>query len=210
MRAVFFGSIGTLAETSELQRYAFNKAFVVHGLPWIWGRGTYRQMLGESGGQRRIERYAEKRGVRVDAAAIHATKSEFFQKELAARPLPPRIGVVPTINRITDSGLAIALVTTTSPNNVAQILDALQGSVTSTTFDHIITADDVARGKPDPECYGVAAKRLGVEPADCLIIEDNPDGVLAASRFGATVLAFPGANTTDPNSVPSPSASPGR
>ncbi|MBM7066791.1 HAD family phosphatase [Actibacterium sp. 188UL27-1] len=197
MRALFFGSIGTLAETSEIQRAAFNKAFAAHGLTWIWGRDTYRTMLSTSGGQNRIDAFAKKRGEHVDTAAIHATKSKFFQEELAASTLQPRMGVLAGITDARAQGIPVALVTTTSPQNVSQILDALADGIGKDLFDLVVTAKDVNKGKPDPACFTFAAKTLDVSPEHCLIIEDNVDGIQAGRQFGAKVMAFPGANTMD-------------
>lgn len=53
----------------------------------------------------------------------------------------------------------------------------------------IITADDVSRGKPDPEPYRIAAEQLGVDPAECLVVEDAPSGVAAGKSAGADVFA---------------------
>jgi len=58
MSAVLFGSIGALADTSEVQREAFNEAFRAHGLDWDWSREEYRQLLQSSGGKDRIATYA--------------------------------------------------------------------------------------------------------------------------------------------------------
>ena len=54
----------------------------------------------------------------------------------------------------------------------------------------MITADDVTRGKPDPEAYLVGAATLGMDPARCLVIEDAPAGVAAGNAAGMTVLAL--------------------
>ena len=78
--ALLFGSIGTLADTSELQRQAFNQAFKRHELDWYWSREDYTQMLKKSGGRQRIEDYAQKKGTVVDAQVIHRDKSEIFQQ----------------------------------------------------------------------------------------------------------------------------------
>ena len=75
MKALFFGSIGTVVETSWLQYYAFHVAFVRHGLDWHWDLPTYREMLKISGGANRISAFADKRDEQVDAKAIHATKT---------------------------------------------------------------------------------------------------------------------------------------
>jgi len=53
----------------------------------------------------------------------------------------------------------------------------------------MVTADDVAHGKPDPEPYALAARRLGIPPGECLVVEDAPAGVTAAKRAGMRVLA---------------------
>ena len=83
MSAILFGSISTVADTSELQRAAFNQAFAEHGLDWTWDRDDYRAMLATSGGRSRVAEYARARGQAVDAQAVHATKSALFQKSLA-------------------------------------------------------------------------------------------------------------------------------
>lgn len=73
MPAILFGSISTIADTSELQRHAFNDAFAAHALGWHWDREDYVAMLGESGGQNRVAAYAASLGQEVDASAIHET-----------------------------------------------------------------------------------------------------------------------------------------
>jgi sugar-phosphatase len=60
----------------------------------------------------------------------------------------------------------------------------------------LISADDVERGKPDPTCYLLGARRLGAEPAQCLVLEDAPAGISAGRAAGAKVLAL---RTTHPD-----------
>jgi beta-phosphoglucomutase-like phosphatase (HAD superfamily) len=114
MAVVLFGSIGTIADTSELQRAAFNDAFRQHGLDWNWSRQEYRELLRDSGGASRIASYAEARGDEVDAEAVHRTKSELFQGKLRASRPALRPGLVDTIEQARRNGYKLALVTTTS------------------------------------------------------------------------------------------------
>ena len=58
-------------------------------------------------------------------------------------------------------------------------------------LDALVTGDEVARGKPDPELYLLAAERLGVEPGGCIAIEDTPAGVAAARGARMTCIAIP-------------------
>jgi beta-phosphoglucomutase-like phosphatase (HAD superfamily) len=105
--AIFFGSIGTIADTSELQRQSFNQAFALHGLDWNWSRSEYRTLLEKSGGSRRIEDYAQSKGRSVDAKAIHRSKSDLFQASLHDG-LAPRPGVVEVIAEAKRSGFKLA------------------------------------------------------------------------------------------------------
>lgn len=193
MKALLLGSIGTLSDTSELQREAFNAAFERHGLDWSWDRDVYRDMLRNSGGQARIEAQAQAEGIVVDAAAIHATKSSLFQEMLDAGRATARPGLRDTLERARKDGIGLAFVSTTSRENVDRLLAGID--VAPDTFDLVTSADDVAAGKPAPEVFHLAADRLGVSRADCTAVEDNVEGIRAAHDAGMTCIAWPNANT---------------
>ena len=195
MSALFFGSISTLADTSELQRRAFNEAFAAHGLDWDWSRDDYTAMLGSNGGKDRIARFAAERGEDVDAADVHATKSRIFQDLLASSPVTVRPGVLETLKRAKRDGARLGFVTTTSAENVAALLAALAPEVDAEMFDLVLDGSAVTTGKPDPEVYRHALERLGEQPADAVAIEDNVGGVRAAVDAGLTCIAFPNENT---------------
>ena len=195
MSALLFGSIGTLAETSEIQREAFNEAFRANGLDWHWERADYVAMLARSGGRNRIAGYAESVGQDVDADAVHRSKSEHFQKLLATSGLSPRPGVVDTIAAARAGGAKVGLVTTTSPENIAALLDVLGPEVRREDFDVVVDLAEVSTPKPDAAAYAHALAALGERPERCVAIEDNGDGVTAAAAAGVPCVAFPGANT---------------
>jgi HAD superfamily hydrolase (TIGR01509 family) len=195
MSAILFGSIGTIADTSELQRQAFNQAFKAHGLDWCWNRDEYLTMLEKSGGQKRIADYAGSTGQTVDADAIHQSKSELFQKSLTESQVPSRFGVVETIQDAKNKGLKIALVTTTSQENISLLIEALRPNIQATDFDLIVDASNVEHPKPDKAAYTFALEKLGEKPDDCIAIEDNLGGVEAAIAAGLDCVAFPGENT---------------
>ncbi|KRE27395.1 haloacid dehalogenase [Mycobacterium sp. Soil538] len=195
MPAILFGSISTLADTSELQRQAFNEAFAQHGLDWTWSQEEYRSMLGSNGGAQRIADHAAARGQDVDAAAVHATKSQLFQKLLSEATLSPRPGVRETIEHARTAGHRIGFVTTTSKANVDALLAALEPDIDASTFDVIVFDDHVDEPKPAPAAYRLALDWLDIEPADAVAIEDNVGGVRAARAAGLRCIAFPNANT---------------
>jgi len=192
--AILFGSISTVADTSEMQRAAFNRAFAEHGLDWTWDRDDYRAMLSTSGGRSRVAEYAEARSQPVDAQAVHATKSTIFQKDLAGAATP-RPGVVETIREARAAGVKVGLVTTTAPENVAALLDALGPDIRRDDFDVIVDSAQVEAPKPDGAAYEYALRKLGEDAASSVAVEDNVDGVRAAVAAGVTCVAFPNANT---------------
>jgi HAD superfamily hydrolase (TIGR01509 family) len=197
MTAILFGSISTVADTSELQRSAFNRAFEEHGLDWRWDRDDYRAMLATSGGRDRIAEAASAAGQQVDADAVHATKSRIFQESLADAGLRPRPGVAETIRDAHGRGLKVGLVTTTAHANVTALLDALGPELGPGDFDAVVDSSEVDRPKPDPAAYAFALRSLGEEPASCVAVEDNVGGVSAAVAAGVACVAFPNENTAD-------------
>ncbi len=197
MSAILFGSISTIADTSELQRQAFNRAFELHGLDWHWPREEYITMLGESGGRKRIDRYAASVGQSVDAEAIHQSKSKIFQESLTEGQVQPRSGVVETIQGAKKNGLKVALVTTTSEQNVSSLIEALSPSIRATDFDKIVSAADVKRSKPAKDAYVFVLEQLDEGSDSCVAIEDNVDGVEAAISANLDCVAFPNENTAD-------------
>lgn len=195
MPAVLFGSISTIADTSELQRQAFNEAFRMHGLDWHWNRDEYRGMLATSGGQSRVSAYAQARGQEVDAPAVHLTKSEVFRKSLRESSLNVRPGVLETIKDAKANGYKVGFVTTTSAENVASLFAALSPHAQLTDFDVVVDASTVDQPKPDGAAYTYALDRLGEEAGSCVAIEDNVGGVEAATAAGVQCVALPNANT---------------
>ena len=195
MSAVLFGSIGSVVETSEVQRAAFNEAFQRHGLEWHWTRDEYQALLVHSGGRHRIDAYAKARSEKVDAAAIHRTKSEIFQQTIREGSLQPRPGVAEVIRDAKDCGLKVGLVTTTSRGNIEALLGSVARAVDAQHFDLIVDVTQADEPKPSPRCYQFAMRQLGETAETCIAIEDNVDGVASAKAAGLTCVAFPGNNT---------------
>ncbi len=195
MSAILFGSISTLADTSELQRRAFNEAFEAHGLDWNWSRKAYVSMLVSSGGAHRIAAYAKGRRERVDTKAIHATKSLIFQELLATSTPVPRPGVLETVREAKSRHLKLGFVTTTQPDNLEALLHALAPDISTDTFDVIVHRETVDRPKPHGASYEFALDRLDETAVSAVAIEDNVPGVAAARAAGVTCIAFPNQNT---------------
>ena len=100
-------------------------------------------------------------------------------------------GVKPFIERLKTCGYKIGLAT----NSPSEVIPVVFGKLDiARLFDTVYSADFVKKGKPDPEIYYETAKKLNVEPANCIVIEDSYSGMLAAKAAGMTVVAFTNAN----------------
>ena len=196
MKGLFFGSIGSVIETSELQRKAFNLAFEDHGLDWHWDNTTYCAMLSQSGGNFRIQNHAQKLGQVVDAIAIHQTKSQYFNSFLESNRLFLRKGVVESLLFALDKKLKTAFVSTTLNSTIQSIMKAENG-VLKGLFSLVTSEEDKFCAKPAPEAYLSVCKNLGILPKDVLAVEDNQAGLISAYKAGLNVIAYLGENTKD-------------
>ena len=97
IKAILFGSIGTLVETSDIQRESFNDAFKLTGLNWNWDEEEYRKLLKKSGGANRIKEYGDKQNIVIDGKKIRDLKTKIFNEYLNENTLQPRDGVIDII-----------------------------------------------------------------------------------------------------------------
>ncbi|MEM9467062.1 MAG: HAD-IA family hydrolase [Actinomycetota bacterium] len=197
---VFLGSIGVLAETSDIQRRAYNAAMAEVGLGWEWDPDTYRALLRSSGGKARLRMLADATGQDLDDATIdeiHRRKTEIACAEVVATPVPLRPGVAEVVAHALDHGIGLGLVTTTYRPNVDAIASAAGAALPLDRFDVVVTTDDVTDGKPAPDAYEFALRRTGADPASCLAIEDTSPSALAAQGAGLRTVVVPGRFTDD-------------
>ena len=192
--ALIFDVDGTIAETEELHRRAFNESFVDFGLDWAWDVALYGRLLRITGGKERISHYlSEYRGDRdklsaAQIADIHRMKNGRYAGLLADGACQLRPGVADTLDAAKRRGLPLAIATTTSRSNVEALLTPVLGKEWSTLFRAIVAGEDVERKKPAPDVYLEVLARLALPASDCVAIEDSRNGLLAASRAGIPVL----------------------
>jgi HAD superfamily hydrolase (TIGR01509 family) len=104
----------------------------------------------------------------------------------------PRIaGAVDAVQRLAATGLPLAIA---SSSHQAVIDAALNSLGISNLFRVVVASDEVAHGKPAPDVYLLTARRLGVDPTGCLVVEDSLNGVLAGRAAGMTVALVPNAS----------------
>lgn len=198
LRALIFDVDGTLAETEEAHRAAFNAAFAAAGLNWHWSMADYGRLLTTTGGKERMARWRAERGSGPSDAAIaalHRDKTARYAALLAGGGLQARPGVLALAAAARAAGLRLAVATTTSPGNVAALTQALWGRAADEVFDVIAAGDEVAAKKPAPDVYALALDRLSLPAGAALAFEDSRNGVLSARAAGLRVVVTPSAYT---------------
>ena len=196
-KAILFGSIGTLIETSELQRNAFNQAFSKNGLDWNWNPAEYQDLLKKSGGRQRIEDFAAQQGIEVDASKLHNEKTKIFDELMVGGGVLLRPGVANFIDQALDNGIKLAFVTSTSKDNVDAVFQALKNQVNSSNFSFIGNDKMVSNTKPKPDIYLKALSELNLKAEDCVAIEDTEVSMQSALAASIKCIGFPGAFAKD-------------
>jgi HAD superfamily hydrolase (TIGR01509 family) len=190
---LIFDVDGTLAETEEVHRQAFNDAFVQAGIDWRWGRTIYKELLRTAGGKERIRAFDRLRGTApmlsdAEIAELHRIKTARYVELMASGGCPLRPGVQALLAAAKGRDQRLAIATTTSRANIEALLSVTLGEGWAAGFDAIVAGEDVPDKKPAPDVYHEVLARLGVPASDCLAIEDSRNGLVAASLAGIPVI----------------------
>ena len=188
LKAIIFDMDGTLADTEDIHRLAFNQAFAEFNFDWQWSVEEYKQLLSISGGKERIRNYLQlKQFVPKEntdlwhfAESVHKRKSDIYRDMLVAGHIQLRPGVKRLIDDAIKNEITLAIATSSSRKNVETLLLNTLGEEALTLFSVIVTSDIVEDKKPSPEVYQLVLAELGLEPENCIAIEDTFNGNKAA------------------------------
>lgn len=201
--ALIFDVDGTLADTEETHRAAFNRTFAAAGLDWHWTEDLYRDLLRVAGGKERMAHYAGRRGLTMPAtgarsiAALHARKTEAYNAIVREGGIALRPGVSELVTEARQAGLAMAIATTTSLANVRSLVEVTLGGSIEDHFDVVAAGDMVPAKKPAPDVYLLALEQLGVSPSRAIAFEDSAIGLAAARAASIATIVTPSLYTAD-------------
>jgi HAD superfamily hydrolase (TIGR01509 family) len=199
--ALIFDCDGVLADTERFGHLpAFNQMFEEFGLPVHWSEEEYGEKLKIAGGKERMASLltpafvreaglpTDPEGQRETVAAWHRRKTEIYTEMVAAGRLPGRPGVARIVGEALDAGWALAVCSTSSEASVRAVLEHVVGADQATRFALVLAGDVVPAKKPAPDIYLMAVERLGVAPAEAVVIEDSRNGLLAAVGASLTCV----------------------
>ncbi|KAB7787280.1 HAD-IA family hydrolase [Methylorubrum populi] len=194
LKALIFDVDGTLAETEDLHRQGFNRAFQALDLPWHWSPEFYAELLKVMGGKERLVHYIERfhpeeaEGLKARMPEIHDLKTRFYGELAQSGGLSLRPGVRRLVEQARDGGVRLAVATTTSRPNIDLLL-RLNFPDGAQPFDVIAAGDEAAQKKPAPDIFALAVHRLGIDPSEAIAFEDSAAGIRSALAAGLPVLA---------------------
>ena len=185
IKAVIFDLDGTLLDTEKLLVKYWCRAANELGFPM-----TSEQALRIRSLTHRLvpPLFKEWFGESCDYMKIRARRMELMQEHIDRYGLDVKAGAAELLSYLGEKGYLRAVATATDIERAGRLLKTagLYGS-----FDRIISASMVEWGKPKPDIYIYAAKQLGLEPQECIAVEDSPNGIISASDAGCLTVMVP-------------------
>jgi beta-phosphoglucomutase len=187
IEAVIFDMDGVLIDAREWHFEALNEALANFGMEI----SRYDHLVTFDGlpTRRKLEMLTLERGL---PAGLHGLLNDLKQQatmKMVHARCAPTFAHQFALSRLRRMGLKVAVCS----NSVRDTIQTMMVKADLMRhLDFFLSNQDVRRGKPDPEIYQLAIERLGLQPGQCLIVEDNPNGVLAAQRSGAHVMQVAG------------------
>lgn len=181
---LIFDLDGTLVDSMPAHFAAWCEALASYGAAGVFQEDVFYAMGGRPT-QDIVRELNSEYDLHLDPEAVAFAKRECFMKHLE------RINRNEEVVEFARSqyGKVPMAVATGGTRIVAE--KTLQAAELTELFDDVVTADDVKRGKPDPEVFLQAAERIGVAPEKCVAFEDAPAGIMAAQAAGMEVVAVP-------------------
>jgi len=172
---LIFDCDGTLVDTAPIHFFAVNEAMRPLGLEmareWYFARvGLTPEAL--------FAEYERVNGVKIDTEDLSRRYGPIFTANLDRAE---EIAVVAGVARANFRKVPMAVASNGHLKNVRATLEA---TGLLPLFETVVSADEVAKGKPAPDVFLEAARRIGIDPADCIVFEDSDEGLEAASRAG--------------------------
>jgi len=185
-RAVLWDMDGTLVDSADYHWQAWRDTMAREGHSI-----THDQFLATFG-QRNDSILRQWLGARATSELIERVgdaKEALYRQHVVQQGVEPLPGVSQWVRRLNQQGWRQAIASAAPRENVKTILKALH---TADCFEAIVAAEDVHRGKPDPEVFLVAAAKLNVPPSHCIVVEDALHGIEAARAAGMKSIGVTG------------------
>jgi HAD superfamily hydrolase (TIGR01509 family) len=204
-KTLIFDCDGVLADTErDGHLVAFNQMWRENGVDWQWSLEQYADKVKIGGGKERMFSLGRDEDFRAvydvpdsqdewweTVAAWHKRKSDIYKELIASGALDGRPGVKRIAEAANARGWTLVVCSTSALPSVEAVLQHVMGEETAAKFAGVFAGDMVKAKKPAPDVYNLAAEQLDLDPAECVVVEDSRNGLLAAVAAGMTcVITF--------------------
>jgi beta-phosphoglucomutase family hydrolase len=181
LEAVLWDMDGVIADTADFHYNAWREVLKEYGVEF--SKADFMQLFGQR--HDAIIKFGLGKLSPEDVAKISEKKQAIYRRNVTKSiiPLPGAIALIKSLNQ---HGIKTAIASSAVPANIDVII---QGLGIEKNFQAIAHGSEVAEGKPSPLIFQLAAKKLGVKPGNCVVIEDAIAGVAAAKRAGMKCVA---------------------
>lgn len=185
IRAAIFDMDGLLFDTESIARWAWKQALASHG--YLMSDDFYHEFVGRDLSWRE-KVLKERYGSSFPFDSVTAQRIEIGDRRELQEGLPLKSGVLDLLKRLSHLGIVIALATGTSRHRTIR---RLTNAGILQYFTTIVTSEDVTQGKPAPDIYLEASRRINVAPVQCVVFEDSCVGIEAAFSAGMYPIMIP-------------------
>lgn len=208
--ALLFDCDGVLVDTEkDGHRVTFNQAFAEKGLDAVWGVEQYGELVKIGGGKERMTKFFSDSPTQEPWASLktaeeqqayikemHLLKTGLFMQMIETGALQLRPGVARLVGEAIAAGVPVAVCSTSSEQAVSTIVRVLLGAGVAGQMP-VYAGDAVPKKKPSPDIYLLAARQMGLEPSNCVVVEDSHIGVMAAKAAGMRCVVTKSGYTAD-------------
>ena len=176
---------GVILDTEKLYVRFWREAASFYGFPMTLEHALGIRSLSGKLAEEKLQGWF---GKEFDYNAVRQKRIELMDEFVNQNGVEPKPGAKVLLSYIKDNGYALALATATPVDRAGRYLKSVE---LYSFFDQIVSAREVKRGKPAPDIYLCAAKRLGLDPKECIALEDSQNGIRSAFAAGCKTIMVP-------------------
>lgn len=190
VKAVIFDMDGVIIDSEPIHSRVKMDTFAHFGIPF--NEADLVHYMGRTSGAIFRETLAKHGRTDINPQDMADYKHAHYLEILQSGEIAPVEGSVELIKSLHEAGIPLALATSSNVRVMNTVLDSFD---IRKYFTSILSGGELPESKPNPAIYLISAERLAVEPADCMVIEDTENGILAAKRAGMFCTAYRNPNS---------------